>query len=59
MTAPKLLKEVAGKEGDCFQGREWNFHIKNKLKSEIFTDKKVYDKQKYFSVIAKIETGRF
>ena len=29
-----------------------NFHIKNKLKSEIFNDKKVY-KQKYFSVITK------
>ena len=33
--------------GDFFQGRGCNFHIKNKLKSEIFNDKKVY-KQKYF-----------
>ena len=34
-------KESAGKEGnDFFQGRSCNFYIKNKLKSEIFNDKK-------------------
>ena len=33
---------------DFFQGG-CNFHIKNKVKSEIFNDKKVY-KQKYFSL---------
>ena len=33
--------------GDFFQGGSCNFHIKNKLKSEIFNDKKVY-KQKCF-----------
>ena len=30
-----------------------NCHIKNKLKSEIFNDKKNVYKQKYFSVITK------
>ena len=40
LTGPQLLEGVAGKEGgDFFQGG-CNFHIKNKLKSEIFNDKK-------------------
>ena len=30
-----------------------NFHIKNKLKSEIFNDKKVYKQKIFFSVITK------
>ena len=30
----------AGKEGDDFLQRDCNFHKKNKLKSEIFNDKK-------------------
>ena len=45
---------VAGKEGVTFfrGGGSCNFHIKNKLKSGILNDKKVY-KQKYFSIITK------
>ena len=40
-----------------FQG-SCTFHIKNKLKSEIFNDKKDY-KQKYFSLsLLKIQTGK-
>ena len=40
LTGPQLLEGVAGKEGgDFFQGG-CNFHIKNKLKSEIFNNKK-------------------
>ena len=48
LTGP--LRGVAGKEGaDLFQGTGLQFSYKNKLKSEIFNDKKVY-KQKYFSL---------
>ena len=45
---------LLGKRGDFFRGGGGgcNFHMKNKLKSEIFNDKKVYQ-QKYFSVINK------
>ena len=40
LTGPPLLVGVTGKEGsDFFQGG-CAFHIKNKLKSEIFDDKK-------------------
>ena len=40
LTGPPLLVVVTGKEGsDFFQGG-CAFHIKNKLKSEIFDDKK-------------------
>ena len=50
LTGPQLLEGVTGKEGGvlCFQ-EGCTFHIKNKLKSEIFSDKKGY-KQKYFSL---------
>ena len=44
--------EVAGKRGMTFfkgGGEGCNFYIKNKLRFEIFNDKKVY-KQKYFSL---------
>ena len=34
------------------QGEDCSFYIKNKLKSEIFTDKKKY-KKVFFSVITK------
>ena len=40
LTRPQLLEGGSGKKGgDFFQGG-CNFHIKNKLKSEIFNDKK-------------------
>ena len=39
------------KEGDLFQG-DYCFYIKNKLKSEIFNDKKVFE-LKFFSAITK------
>ena len=40
LTEPQFWEGVAGKEvGDLLQG-SWNFYIKNKLKSEIFNDKK-------------------
>ena len=52
LTGPPLLVGVTGKEGsDFFQG-DCAFHIKNKLKSEIFDDKKGY-KQKSFSLLTK------
>ena len=40
LTGPQLLQEVAGKEGVTFFRWGCNFHRKNKLKSEIFNDKK-------------------
>ena len=52
LTGPPLLVGVTGKDGsDFFQGG-CAFHIKNKLKSEIFDDKKGY-KQKSFSLLTK------
>ena len=40
LTGSQLLEGIAGKEGgDLFQGG-CNFHIKNKLKSQIINDKK-------------------
>ena len=40
LTGPQLLEGVGGKVGgDFFQGG-CNFYIKDKLKSEIFSDKK-------------------
>ena len=49
LTGPQVLEGAAGKEAMTFFSGGCNFHIKNKLKSEIFNDKKVY-KQKYFSL---------
>ena len=49
LTGPQLLEGVAGKERVTFFRGSCNFHIKYKLKSEIFDDEKVY-KQKYFSL---------
>ena len=40
LTGPWLLEGVAGKEGGDFFQVGCNFHIKNKLKSEIFNEKK-------------------
>ena len=40
LTRPQLLEGVTGKEGVTFRGGSCNFHIKNKLKREIFHDKK-------------------
>ena len=40
---------LLGKTGVTFFRGGCNFHMKNKLKSKIFNDKKVY-KQKYFSL---------
>ena len=52
LTGSQFLEWFAGKEGvDFFRG-ECSFSIKNKLKSEIFNNKKSF-KQKCFSVITK------
>ena len=40
LTGPQVLEGAAGKEGMTFFSGGCNFHIKNKLKSEIFKDKK-------------------
>ena len=61
LIGPQLLEGIAGKEGMPFfrGGREdCNFHIKNKLKSEIFNDKKSLLAKIVFSVI-RIQTGTF
>ena len=39
LAGPQLLEGFAGKEEVTFFMRDCNFHIKNKLKSEIFNDK--------------------
>ena len=46
MTGPQLLETVAGKEGVTFfrRGGGCKFHIKNRLKFEIFNDKKFISK---------------
>ena len=55
LTGSQFLEEVGGKEkGDFFQGAGGravgcSFFIKNKLKSQVFNDRKVY-KQKCFSL---------
>ena len=51
LTGPSFLEGVGGKEGVTFLrgGGVCNFYITNKLKSEIFNDKKVY-MQKCFSL---------
>ena len=44
LTGPQILEGIAGKEGsDFFQGGGCKFQIKNKLKSEIFNDKKKFN----------------
>ena len=54
MTGSKVLEGFAGKKrGDLFLGG-CPFYIKNKLKSEVFSDKKSLNKQKFFySVVNK------
>ena len=50
LTGPQLLEGIVGKGGGGLtfsRAGGCSFHIKNKLKSEIFNDKKKY-KQKYF-----------
>ena len=55
LTGSQFLERVGGKEGgDFFQGAGGSgvgcsFYIKNKLKSQVFNDRKVY-KQKCFSL---------
>ena len=36
-----ILEDVTGKEGMTFFQRDYSFYIKNKLRSEIFNDKRV------------------
>ena len=53
MTGTQLLEEVAGKEGVIFFRGNCNCHIKDKLKSEIFNDKKSLEEKTLFSDITK------
>ena len=53
LTGSQFLDGAAGKEGVTFRGRGCSFWIKNKLKSEIFNDKKVLQTKIFFSVITK------
>ena len=53
MTGPQLLEGVAGKERSDFFLGELQFSQKNKLKSEIFNNKKIYQQKYFFSVITK------
>ena len=48
-TGYQLLEGVDGKKGvTSFRGGGCNFHIKNKLKSEIFNDKKKFISKNIF-----------
>ena len=51
---PQLLEGGCWERvGDFFKGGRCNFHIKNKLKSEIFNEKKSLYAKIFFSVITK------
>ena len=54
LTGPQLLEGGCWERGgvDFFQG-DCNFHIKNKLKSEIFNDKKCLSAKIFFSIITQ------
>ena len=43
LTGPQLLEGVTGKEGRAFFQGGCTFHMKNKLKSEIFNDQKSHN----------------
>ena len=47
LTGSQFLEGVTFFQGDC------NFHIKNKLKSEIFNDKKCLSAKIFFSIITQ------
>ena len=53
MTGPQLLEGVAGKEGVTLIRWVLQFSHKNKLKSEMFDDKKSLQAKMFFSVITK------
>ena len=49
VTGPQLLEGIAGIEGVTFSGGGGcKFYIKNKLKSEIFNDKKKFTSKNIF-----------
>ena len=53
LTGPQLLEGGCWERGGDFFGGDFNFHTKNKLKSEIFNDKKGLQPKIFFSVITK------
>ena len=53
LTGPQLLEGVAGKEGVTLIRWVLQFSHKNKLKSEMFNDKKSLQAKMFFSVITK------
>ena len=53
MTESQFFEDVAGKEGVTFFRRVQSFYIKNKLKSEIFNNKKSIGTKIFFYVITK------
>ena len=53
LTGPQLLEGVAGKEGVTLIRRGLQFSHKNKLKSEIFNDKKSLLAKTFFCVTTK------
>ena len=48
LTKPQLLEGVAGKEGVTFFRGGCNFYIKNKVKSEMFNDRKKFMNKNIF-----------
>ena len=58
LTGPQLLEGVVGKEGVTFFRGGCNFYVKDKLKSDIFNNRKVYQ-QIYFSLSElRLQTGK-
>ena len=53
MTKSQFLEEFAEKERDDFFQGGCSFYIKNKLKSQIFNDKKSLSAKMFFSVPTK------
>ena len=56
LTGPQLLEGGCWERGGDFFQEGCNFHIKNKLKSEIFNDKKSFLAKIFLSVITKNST---
>ena len=53
MTEYQFLEGVVGKDGGDFFRAGCSFYIKNKLKSQIFTNKKSLSAKMFFSVTTK------
>ena len=58
LTRPQLLEGGCWERGGDFFQEGCDFHIKNKLKSEIFNDKKVYKQSADWLILTSPRDGR-